>query len=149
MVIIFSRWKAGLLIISNSFTDFLYSILNIFIYLGLKIATVYSVSLGSLLKVTKIQNIFSISSYRQFKEPKLNIWYIVRQFMFPFSDLKMKICFWNLVTCNHPYTQYHWLCDNHCNGLLDMVFFQRKKVVYIVKRKKKSGHLYTLMVNTK
>ena len=129
MVIIFSRWKAGLLIISNSLTDFLYSILNIFIYLGLKIATVYSVSLGSLLKVTKFQNIFSISSYRQFKEPKLNIGLLlVRQFTFPFSVLKMKNMFWNLVTCNHPYTQYHWLCDNHCNGLLDMVFFQRKKL---------------------
>ena len=100
--------------------------------------TVYSVSLGSLLKVTKIQNIFSISLYRQFKEPKL----LVLKFTFPFSVLRMKNMFWNLVTCNHPYTQYHWLCDNHCNGLLDMVFFQRKKVVYIVKRKKVGAFIH-------
>lgn len=102
--------------------------------------TVYSVSLGSLLKVTKIQNIFSISLYRQFKEPKLKIGLLlVRQFTFPFSVLKMKNMFWNLVICNHPYTQYHWLCDNHCNGLLDMVFFQRKKSCLYSEKKKKVG----------
>ena len=110
--------------------------------------TLYSVSLGSLLNVTKIQNIFSILSHRQFKEPKLNIG-LVQQFTFPFSVLKMKNMFLNLVTCNHPYTQYHWLCDNHCNGLLDMVFFQREKSCLYSEKKKKSGHLYTLMVNTK